>query len=81
MCRTKIDKSWRCYNLLQLVANKNVSTLFLAATKYWYDPKYGLPESYENMCVDHREQLEHIMVTSFMSGDEAKRWEVVARIL
>ena len=67
--------------MLQLVANKNVSVLFLAATKNWYDPKYGLPESYEKMCLDHREQLEHVMVTSFMSGDEAKRWEVVARII
>ena len=81
MCRTKIDKTWRCYNLLQPLANKNASGVFLAATKYWYEPKYRLPESYEKMCLDHREQLEHIMVTSFMSGNEAKRWEVVARIV
>ena len=81
MCRTKIDKSWRCYNLLQPLANKNISGVYLAATKYWYEPKYGLPESYEKMCQEHREQMEHIMVTSFMSGDEAKRWEVVARIV
>ena len=81
MCRTKIDKSWRCYNLLLPLANKNISSVFLAATKYWYEPKYGVPETYEAMCEEHREQMENIMVNSFMSGDETKRWEVVARIV
>ena len=59
----------------------NIQSVLIAATKYWYEPKYGVPESYDQMCLNHREQVEHIMVTSFMSGNEAKRWEVVARII
>ena len=81
LCRSRIDKTWRCYDLLQPLANKNIQSVLIAATKYWYEPKYGVPESYDQMCLNHREQVEHIMVTSFMSGNEAKRWEVVARII
>ena len=81
MCRTRIDETWRCYNLMPPIANKNIQSVFIAATKYYYEPKYEIPKSYEQMCADHREQLENIMVTSFMSGDDEYRWEVVARII
>ena len=81
MCRTKIDKTWRFYNILQELGNKDIQGVFLAATKFCYEPKYGVPESYDEMCSDHRKQIEHILVTSLMSGDDVKRWEVVAKVI
>ena len=81
MCRTKIDKSWRFYNILQELANKDIHGVFLMATKFCYEPKYGVPETYDQMCSDHRKQIEHILVTSLMSGDDAKRWKVVAKVI
>ena len=81
LCRTKIDKTWRCFDLVKPLANQDIQSVFITATRYWYEPKYGVPESYDKMCLDHRKQIEHIMVTSFMSGNESTRWQVVAKIV
>ena len=67
--------------MLEQVGNKDIHVIFYMATKYFYDPKYGVPESYDKMSSEHREQLEHMVVNMVMSGDDGKRWDVVARIV
>ncbi len=81
MCRTKRDQTRNFYHMLKQLDNKDMRGVFLMATKYCYEPKYGVPESYDQMCSDHREQLEHILVNMLMSGDDVNKWEVVAKVI
>ena len=82
ICRCTSDKNWRCNQLVEILAEKKgIQSVFTAASSVWYDPKYGIPRSYETMNVDHRAEVEHMMVNSYMSGDDWKRWEVIGRVI
>ena len=83
VCRCQTDRTWRCHQLLEQLSAKDkaIESVFIAASTYWYDPKYGIPLSYKEMKPDHRAEVEHILVNSFMSGDEWRRWEVIGRLV
>ena len=81
LCRCRTDETWRHHQGIKMLGeHKGVQSVFLGAMKGWYDPKYGMPKSYEAMNPDHRAEVEHNMVKSFMLGDDSKRWEVIGRI-
>ena len=83
ICRCQPDTNWRCHQLLQLLTGKDkaIESVFVAASTFWYDPKYGIPLSYKEMKPDHRAEVEHTLINSFMSGDEWRRWEVIGRLV
>jgi len=48
------------------------------ASKFMYDPKFGVPQTVEDMTDDHHRYVEDLILDSFISGELNNRWRIVA---
>eukprot|EP00090_Calanus_glacialis_P006347 TRINITY_DN14957_c0_g1_i1.p1 TRINITY_DN14957_c0_g1~~TRINITY_DN14957_c0_g1_i1.p1 ORF type:complete len:288 (+),score=82.83 TRINITY_DN14957_c0_g1_i1:23-865(+) len=52
----------------------------LIASKYMYDPKFGVPAKVEDMTDDHHRYVEDMVLDSLIIGEVNNRWIVVASL-
>ena len=52
----------------------------LIASKYMYDPKFGVPAKVEDITDEHHRYVEDMVLDSFIIGEVKDRWTVVASL-
>merc|ERR1712013_20207 len=76
--RLDITKPCAQRGILETARGKQLA--YMIAGKWIYDPLYGVPDSYEDMCEDQCLAVEDWFIEFFLVGDMEHRWAVVARL-
>jgi hypothetical protein len=58
--------------------NRGTHFGFQIASKYWYEPKYGVPKQVEDMQEEVHRYVEDMVVESVLIGEVSRRWTIVA---
>ena len=60
--------------------DRGTNFAFQIASKYWYEPKYGVPKQVEDMQEELQCYVEDMVVESVLIGEVSKRWTIVATL-
>ena len=58
--------------------NRGKQWAFQIVSKFRYDPRFGVPATYEDMTEEHRLYVEDTVLDSYLVGELNKRWSIVA---
>ena len=76
----RLDITEPCAQRGILETSRGEQLAYMIAGKWIYDPLYGVPDSYEDMCEDQCLAVEDWFIEFFLVGDMENRWAVVARL-
>jgi len=76
----QLDISEPCAHREILQTNRGTQLAFVIAGTWIYEPKFGVPASYEDMSMDHCGAVEDWFIEFFLVGDMAESWDIVAQL-
>ena len=76
----RLDISDPCTHKAILGTSKGEQLGFAIAGKWIYDPKFGVPKSYQDMGEEQCIAVEDWFIEFFLVGDMVDRWTIVATL-